>query len=95
MTYRTTRKADDDIIAIYIRGMREFGAAQAERYHEGLLRTFEILADNPTLAREHKDLSPSVRLHPYGSHLIIYILRDAEILIVRVLHGRQDWERYL
>lgn len=76
-------------------GIQEFGAEQAERYHKGLIRTFGILADNPSLAREHKELAPPVRIHPYGSHLIIYTLRENGVLIVRVLHGRQDWERYL
>lgn len=71
MGYKTTRKADEDIIGIYVHGIQELGAEQAERYHKGLIRTFGILADNPSLAREHKELAPPVRIHPYGSHLII------------------------
>jgi toxin ParE1/3/4 len=40
MSYRTTRQADQDIIDIYVRGAADFGVAQAERYHVGLVAVF-------------------------------------------------------
>ena len=92
MTVRRTKQADRDIIAIYRRGVTEFGVTQAERYHAGLSALFELLAANPRIARERIELSPPVRLHPYGAHLVAYIEHGGGILIVRVLHGRQDWE---
>lgn len=36
MSYKTTRKADQDIIDIYAHGVAEFGVELAERYHVGL-----------------------------------------------------------
>jgi toxin ParE1/3/4 len=95
MIYRTTRRADQDIIDIYVHGAGEFGVDQAERYHEGLISVFDLLAENPLLARERTEFNPPVRLHPYQAHMIAYVIRDDGILIIRVLHGRQDWERYL
>lgn len=95
MSYKTTRQADQDIIDIYVHGVQEFGPAQAERYHQGLTDTFELLAANPRLARERPEFDPPVRIHPYEAHLIVYMVRDDGLLVVRVLHGRQDWERYL
>jgi toxin ParE1/3/4 len=95
MTYRTTRQADQDIIDLYVRGALDFGAAQAERYYQGLIATFGLLAKNPRIARERTEFNPPVRAHPYQSHLIVYVLQDDGIVIVRVLHGRQEWERYL
>jgi toxin ParE1/3/4 len=47
------------------------------------------------MARERPEFEPPVRLHPYQAHMIVYIEDGAAILIVRVLHGRQDWERAL
>lgn len=91
MNYKTTRQADQDIIGLYGRGAEDFGLAQAERYVEGLFSCFLRLAANPHLARERSELDPPMRLHPYGSHLIAYTITDDAILIVRVLHGRQDW----
>lgn len=95
MRYRTTRQADQDIIDLYLRGVELFGVEQAERYHGGLIETFEVLADNPHIARERTEFTPAVRIHPHEAHLIVYCIQDDELLIIRVLHGRQDWERYL
>lgn len=44
------------------------------------------------MARERRELNPPMRLLPYHAHLIAYLVRDGDILIVRVLHGRQDWQ---
>lgn len=95
MRYRTTRLADADIIDIYVHGALAFGREQAERYHRGLVETFELLSENPRLARERTEFAPAVRIHPYEAHLIIYTIEDDGLLIVRVLHGRSRWERYL
>lgn len=95
MTYRTTRQADQEIIDIYLRGCREFGQRQAELYHDGLARAFDLIATEPRIARERREFTPPVRLHPYKSHLIIYVLDDVGVLIVRVLRRRQEWERHL
>ena len=43
MAYRLSGKAEEDIIQIYVTGVEMFGVDQAERYHEGLERTFELL----------------------------------------------------
>jgi toxin ParE1/3/4 len=95
MPYRTTRRADQDIIDIYLWGCREFGQTQAERYHAGLAASLDLIADNSRMARERSEFCPPVRLHPYESHMIVYLLDDRGVLIVRVLHGRQDWERHI
>ncbi|MGH7088411.1 MAG: type II toxin-antitoxin system RelE/ParE family toxin [Stellaceae bacterium] len=95
MSYRTTRQADADIIDIYLWGCHEFGQRQAEQYHNGLAATFDLIAAHPRMARERSEFNPPVRLHPYQSHLIVYMLDDDGVLIVRVLHGRQEWEACL
>ncbi|WP_454745076.1 type II toxin-antitoxin system RelE/ParE family toxin [Ciceribacter selenitireducens] len=92
MTCRTTVEADRDIIEIYVLGAQQFGVAQSERYVDELFNTFVLLAENPKMARERRELNPPMRLHPYHAHLIAYVVRDGGILIVRVLHGRQDWQ---
>ncbi len=80
---------------MYGRGVAKFGVDQAERYHEGLIATLDLLANNPRIARERFEFNPPVRLHAYRSHMIVYVLKTEGILIVRILHGRQDWERHL
>ncbi|MGF7210838.1 toxin ParE1/3/4 [Skermanella aerolata] len=95
MNFKTTQKADEDIIAIYVYGAQEFGTAQAERYHAGLITSFEFLAEHPFAARERTEFNPPVRFHFYEAHVVVYVVTDEHVLIVRVLHGRQDWERHL
>ncbi|MDR6984241.1 toxin ParE1/3/4 [Rheinheimera pacifica] len=92
MAYILSHKAEEDIIAIFIAGAEQFGLTQAQRYHQQLTTTFEFLSDNPQAAPVREKLTPSVRLHPVGSHLVIYQLEaDNSIFIIRVRHAHEDW----
>jgi toxin ParE1/3/4 len=95
VSYKTTVLADEDLIGIYSYGARIFGAPQAERRFADLMVCFELLAERPMVARERPELSPPVRVHFHKTHVIAYLVRGDEILIVRVLDGRQDWVEYL
>ena len=92
MGYRLSRKAEEDIINLYLEGLEQFGDAQAERYHRGLGRVFEFLARHPEAARERQEISPSVRVHRYVSHIVIYKIEDEEVYVLRVRHGSEDWQ---
>jgi toxin ParE1/3/4 len=90
--YRLTRKAAQDVRAIYRRGGELFGDRQAELYHRSLETTFELIADNPRLARLRDEIRPPVRVHPHGAHLIVYLVdKSGDVLIIRVYHGRENW----
>ncbi|NDV88318.1 type II toxin-antitoxin system RelE/ParE family toxin [Aurantimonas aggregata] len=91
MTYRLTEKAADDIQRIYAQSIRLFGVVQASRYHARLRRSFEALARYPELARERTELTPPVRVHPCGAHVVVYLIDAEGALIVRVRHGHEDW----
>lgn len=91
MGYRLTAAAEADIVTLYVEGAEFFGLHQADAYHEALGETFERLAEMPRMARERMEMSPPVRVHPFGRHLIIYREIDADILIIRVRHAREDW----
>lgn len=95
MTYRTTTRANQDIIDLYVAGSVQFGMGQADKYHLGLLQAFDLLAANPFLARLRPEYDPPTRLYRYRAHMIAYVEDEAGILVVRVLHGRQDWESAL
>ncbi len=58
MTFRTTPRAEQDIIDIYVAGSVQFGMDQAEKYHVGLLQTFDLLSANPFIARERLEYDP-------------------------------------
>ena len=92
MTFRLTRRAEDDIIAIYRYTAETFGLPQADAYHDKLHKTFGIICDQSQLARERTEISPPVRVHPSGAHIIIYLAPPGEpVLIIRVRHASEDW----
>ncbi|MCQ8782985.1 type II toxin-antitoxin system RelE/ParE family toxin [Mangrovibrevibacter kandeliae] len=91
MSYRLTDQAAEDVQHIYTEGSRLFGLEQAGRYHARLRQTFEVLAHFPELARERLEITPAVRIHRCGAHVVIYIVDEVDVLIVRVRHGHEDW----
>jgi toxin ParE1/3/4 len=93
--YRLSRRAEADVVAVYVSGAARFGPARAEAYQASLIAAFETIAAHPGIAREREEFSPPVRLHPHGAHLIAYAAQAQGVLILRVLHGRQDFEAAL
>jgi toxin ParE1/3/4 len=92
MAYTLSRKAEEDIVAIFLDGAGQFGLRQAERYHVLLEKTFQFLADNPLAARERLELTPPVRIHPIESHIVLYTIDESgDVFIIRVRHGHEDW----
>lgn len=91
VAYKLTRKAEEDVIRLYLTGLDEFGEVVAENFQHGLRRVFDFLADYPAAARERDEVSPPVRAHPYNSHVVIYIIDGSDVVILGVRHGREDW----
>ncbi len=92
-SYKISRRADDDLVRIYLVGAEEFGEAQAERYSDRLYEAFAFLADNPHATRERSELRNRSRALPCGSHLVIYRIEGKNIDIQRIRHMREDWGR--
>ncbi len=92
MSYQLTNEAAQDLEAILLDGMGRFGVSVAIDYHQKLFQVFSLLAQFPEMSRERVELLPPVRVHPVGSHIIIYQLQaNQDILIVRVRHAHEDW----
>ena len=90
--YTLSRKAEEDIIDIFLWGAEQFGLQQAEHYHTLLEKSFEFLAENPLAAHLRTEITPPVRVHPIESHIIVYTVDEqGGIFIVRVRHGCEDW----
>jgi len=90
--YRLTRAAAEDLAGIFLDGLDRFGLAQAGKYHDGLEAAFAFLGEYPRAARLRHEIDPPVRAHPYKAHLIIYDVEEDGIVILRVRHGREDWQ---
>ena len=92
MTWCLSQAAEEDLIGIWLSGTERHGAARADRYQDGLEATFELLRQFPDLARERTELTPPLRVHPFGAHMILYLVRpDRTVFVVRVRHQREDW----
>lgn len=86
--------AKEDLAAIWDHGNAKWGRAQAEAYLGGLGDVLDLLALHPEIAREHADLTPPVRMHPYRAHLIIY--RADEVLdVIGIPVMRMNWRGVL
>ena len=91
MGYSLSRKAEEDILGIYIDGIQRFSLVQADRTHRQLEEVFEFLADNPRVARERTEITPPVWMHPFRAHLVVSLVDEREqVLIARVRHGHED-----
>ncbi|PZN99169.1 MAG: plasmid stabilization protein ParE [Hyphomicrobiales bacterium] len=95
MALRLTKQAEQDLDDIYVEGASNFGTRQAERYSDGLDACLELLANFPAMAPERTDIIEPVRVHPHGSHLVVYEIEGKDVLVLRILHQHSNWERSL
>ncbi len=92
MAWYLSGEAEEDVISMFIEGSEQFGMQQAERYHDDLEKIFEFLATYPEASPVHREFTPNIRMHPFGSHIILYTIDESgDVYIVRVHHGREDW----
>jgi len=55
-----------------------------------MVKLFDFLSEQPEIARLRGEFSPPVRIHPYGSHVIVYETVESELAIIRVLHDQRN-----
>lgn len=87
--------AEVDLADIWFQCAAKWGMSQAERYADSLFALFDLLAEFPELAREREEFAPPVRIHPSGSHLVIYRRDGQGVEIIRILHAHQNLMAYL
>ncbi|UWR87820.1 type II toxin-antitoxin system RelE/ParE family toxin [Phaeobacter inhibens] len=88
-------KAQSDLEEIWLYSAQVWGRDQADLYLNTLQSVFETLCDLPELAREYEELSPAVRMHQTGQHVVIYRVQGSQLQIIRVLGARQNWRAVL
>jgi len=88
--YWISPAAERDLGDIWRYGHRTWGAAQADRYIDGLLLRFEWLTQNRPLWRPRDDIRPGLFSCAEQSHVIFFRAIREGLEIVRVLHGRTD-----
>ncbi|MCW8915492.1 MAG: type II toxin-antitoxin system RelE/ParE family toxin [Magnetovibrio sp.] len=93
--YHLSQSAQGDLLAIARYTVRHFGEKQAVTYRDSFMSCFEMLADNPKLGRTHDHIRLGLRSFDHKSHTVYYLETDVGVLVVRVLHERQEPGRHL
>lgn len=88
--FRLSERAERDLIEIYDYTEQQFGAYQAEAYHAGLDRTFDLLASFPRIGRSADEIAPTVRRFRFQAHTVFYTEEADYILIRAVLHQSRE-----
>lgn len=76
--------------AIARHGTLRFGVAQATAYAARIARSLKAIQTAPQIAAVKLGYSKLLRVHPVGSHLIVYEIAEDRITVVRVLHAHQN-----
>lgn len=87
--------AKNDLKEIYQYGLRQWGQAQSESYLSTIKNQVWLLTQQPLMGTERPELLPDTRSLPIASHTLFYRVIADRVEIIRVLHGRQDPQRYL
>ena len=93
--YVLSNKADIDLDGIYVYSFESFGEAQADAYFLSLRDCLQSLAENPRMGRSANSLHAGLLYHRHARHVIYYLIEDAGIFIVRILHAAMDAPRLL
>lgn len=93
-SYRLYPKAVEDLEAIYLYTVREFGIDKAKDYILLLSASFKRLAEEPLLARKCGYIRENLRAFSIRSHIIFFKMTKTGIVIIRVLHQSMDFKRH-
>jgi toxin ParE1/3/4 len=91
--WRFTPEADGDFVTILRRSRSAFGPDQMDAYAEQLYSAFDNLAQFPSIGRARDEIAPGLRSYPVGQHIAFYHATDDELIIIRIIHSRQDVEQ--
>lgn len=88
IVYRPKALAKIEEIADYT--IAEWGQTQAKQYVADLRRKIELVAEFPGMGNDALGLPVEYRKARSGSHRAIYRYSDTELIVVRIVHERED-----
>ena len=87
--YRLSRIAASDLDDIWLYIARDAPEA-ADRFVDSIEKKLHILAAGPDAGRVCEGLTPGIHRFPVGAYGIFYRIHEANIEIIRILHGARD-----
>ena len=92
--FRLTAHAKEDLYSIWLYSLQQWGEQKADAYIEALYQRFALLAEQPQLGVMRDDVAPGYFGYTYASHIIFYLIAEAEIDIIGVPHQRLDVQTF-
>ena len=95
--YILSKKSLDDLRDIWNYTEKTWSEAQADKYYESLVLSFEYIANHPdSVGRSYSEIQSDYRGFHCGRHIIFYrILQNGKVRIIRILHEKMDYPRHL
>jgi toxin ParE1/3/4 len=94
MAHRVSLNAKADLDAIWLYIARESGSMEvANRQIDSLTDRFSFLARFPHAGRSReREFGADIRSFPIGDYVIVYCVDGSDVSILRVVHGKRDFE---
>jgi toxin ParE1/3/4 len=94
MAHRVAPRAEADLDDIWLYVAKESaGMDVATRLVDSITDRFFLLATFPYVGRARdEDFGAGSRSFAVGEYIIVYCVDGADVLILRVVHGRRDFE---
>lgn len=95
--YKLSKCAVKDLSGIWRYTVDTCSRQQADQYVVGLLAAVKAIAKEPaSMGRNCEFARSGYRKYPWGEHVVFYRFQDdGAMLVVRVLHEKMDFDRYL
>lgn len=90
-----TKRAEDDLLDIWLYGARRWGEEQADQYVDLIGVAAARLSDDQKLGSDYGHVRIGYRRISVGRHRIFHVLDEDRVMIVRILHERMDVEAQL
>jgi len=94
MAHRIAKRAETDLDDIWPFTAKESGSTDvATRLVDSVTDRFWFLAGFPNAGRSRaRDFGAGMRSFPVGEYVIVYCVEGDDVFILRVVHGRRDFE---
>lgn len=94
--FKLTKLAEHDLVKIWDYTIHEWSFNQAEKYIDGLVSSFEGIAEGKIKGKAIDSVRKGYKKALYGKHYIFFRFSSSNIVeIIRVLHVSMDVERHL
>ncbi len=88
--YFLTNKAVDDLSNIWNYTYNVWSEKQADKYYNQLIDYCQDISENPKLGKRYDEIDSNILGYKANQHIIFYRIKQQDIEIVRILHGKMD-----